>query len=53
VADTLIIPTLAVYGIDIAPLPLTVVACEFVTAIAFGLLLDVVKIPFLARIGIS
>jgi len=53
VADVLIISTLAVYGIAMAPLTLAVVACEFAAAIAFGLVLDVVKIPLFARLSIS
>jgi H+-transporting ATPase len=52
VADVLIIPALAVYGIAMAPLPLVVVACVFAAAIAFGLVLDVVKIPLFARLRI-
>jgi H+-transporting ATPase len=53
VADVLIISTLAVYGIAMAPLSLAVVACEFTAAIAFGMVLDVVKIPLFARLRIS
>jgi H+-transporting ATPase len=53
VADVLIIPTLAVYGIAMAPLPLAVVACVFAGAIAFGLILVVVKIPIFARLILS
>jgi H+-transporting ATPase len=53
VADVLIISTLAVYGIAMAPLSLAIVACEFAGAIAFGFLLDVVKIPLFARLRIS
>jgi H+-transporting ATPase len=53
VADVLIIPMLAIYGIAMAPLSLAVVACEFAAAIAFGLVLDVVKIPVFARLRIS
>ena len=53
VADVLIISTLAVYGIAMAPLSLAVVACEFAAAIAFGVVLDVVKIPLFARLRIS
>jgi H+-transporting ATPase len=53
VADVLIISTLAVYGIAMAPLSLAVVACEFAAAIAFGVVLDVVKIPLFARLSIS
>jgi H+-transporting ATPase len=53
VADVLIIPMLAIYGIAMAPLPLAVVAGEFAAAIAFGLVLGVVKIPVFARLSIS
>ena len=53
VADVLIIPILAIYGIAMAPLPLAVVACEFAAAIAFGLVMDLVKIPVFARLSIS
>jgi H+-transporting ATPase len=52
-ADVLIIPTLAIFGIAMAPLPRAVVACEFAGAIVFGLVLDVVKIPVFARLSIS
>jgi H+-transporting ATPase len=53
VADVLIISTLAIYGIAMAPLALWVVTCTFAAAIAFGLALDVVKVPIFARLGIS
>ena len=53
VADVLIISTLAVYGIAMTPLSLAVIACEFAAAIAFGVVLDVVKIPLFARLRIS
>jgi H+-transporting ATPase len=53
VADLLIISTLAIRGIAMAPLPLPVVACEFAAAIAFGLILDAVKLPVFARLEIS
>jgi H+-transporting ATPase len=53
VADVLIISTLAICGIAMAPLALWVVACEFAAAIVFGLFLDVVKIPVFARLRIS
>ena len=52
-ADLLIISTLAIGGIVMAPLPVAVVAGEFAAAIVFGLVLDVVKIPVFARFGIS
>jgi H+-transporting ATPase len=53
VADVLIISMLAVSGIAMAPLTLSVVTCELIAAIAFGLLMDVAKIPLFARLGIS
>jgi H+-transporting ATPase len=53
VADVLIISTLAVLGIAMAPLPVAVIACEFAAAIAFGVVLDVVKIPVFAQLQIS
>jgi H+-transporting ATPase len=53
VADVLIISTLAVLGIAMAPLPPAIVAYEFAAAVAFGLLLDVVKIPVFTRLRIS
>jgi H+-transporting ATPase len=53
VADILIISTLAIRGIAMAPLPVPVLACEFGAAIIFGLILDGVKIPIFARLGIS
>jgi hypothetical protein len=53
VADILIISTLAAFGIAMAPLPVAVIACEFVASIAFGAILDVVKIPVFSRLSIS
>jgi len=53
VADVLIISTLAIRGIAMTPLPILVVACEFAAAIAFGAVLDVVKIPVFARLRIA
>jgi H+-transporting ATPase len=53
VADILIISTLAIRGIAMAPLPAPVLAYEFGAAIIFGLILDGVKIPVFARLGIS
>jgi H+-transporting ATPase len=53
VADILIISTLAIRGIAMAPLPVSVLVCEFGAAIAFGLILDGVKIPVFARLRIS
>jgi len=53
IADIIIISTLAVRGVAMAPLPLPVLAVEFAAAIAFGVILDAVKIPVFARLGIS
>jgi H+-transporting ATPase len=53
VADLLIISTLAIRGIAMAPVSLSVLAVEFAAAIAFGLILDLVKIPVFARLGLS
>ena len=53
VADLLIISTLAIGGIAMAPLPVSVVAGEFAAAIVFGVILDVIKIPVFARLQIS
>jgi H+-transporting ATPase len=53
VADILIISTLAALGIAMAPLPIAVTASEFAAVIAFGAILDVVKIPIFARVRIS
>ena len=53
IVDILIISTLATLGIAMVPIPVSVVACEFAAAIAFFAILDVVKIPVFARLGIS
>jgi H+-transporting ATPase len=53
VADVLIISTLAALGIAMAPLPIAVITGEFAAAVAFGAILDVVKIPIFARLRIS
>jgi H+-transporting ATPase len=53
VADLLIISTLAIFGIAMAPLPFPVVAGEFAAALVFALFLDAVKIPVFARLQIS
>jgi H+-transporting ATPase len=50
VADVLIISTLATLGVAMAPLPIAVIASELAAAIAFGAILDVVKIPVFARL---
>jgi hypothetical protein len=52
-ADLLVISTLATRGIAMAPLSMSVVACEFAPAIVFGLILDGIKIPVFSRLGIS
>jgi len=52
VADVLIISALAVWGIAMAPLPIAIVASEFAAALAFGAVLDVVKIPVFSRLRI-
>jgi H+-transporting ATPase len=52
VADVLIISTLAIRGIAMTPLPISIVAGEFAAALVFGLILDGVKIPVFARLGI-
>jgi H+-transporting ATPase len=53
VADVLIISTLATFGIAMAPLPLAVIASEFGAAVAFGAMLDLVKVPVFSRLRIS
>jgi H+-transporting ATPase len=53
VADLLIISILAIRGIAMAPLPVTVVTGEFAAAVIFGLILNGVKIPVFSRLGIS
>jgi len=53
VADILIISTLALLGIAMAPLSIAIIASEFAAAIAFGVVMDLVKIPVFARLRIS
>jgi len=53
VADVLIIAALAGLGIAMARLPVAIIGGEFAAAIAFGVLLDLVKIPVFARLRIS
>jgi hypothetical protein len=36
-----------------APLPIAVIATDFGAAVAFGAILDVIKIPVFARLNIS
>jgi H+-transporting ATPase len=53
VADVLIISTLATLGIAMSPLPMWVVGGEFAAAVAFGALLDLIKIPVFGKLRIS
>jgi H+-transporting ATPase len=53
VADVLIISTLAYLGIVMAPLSIAIIASEFAAALAFGVFMDLVKIPVFARLRIS
>ena len=53
VADVLIISTLALRGIAMAPLAPSIVACVFAAALGFGILMDLVKIPVFVRLRIS
>ena len=53
VADVLIITTLAVRGIAMAPVPLPVIAYEFAGAIVFGVVVAAVKLPVFARLQLS
>ena len=53
IADVLTISVLALRGIAMAPLPLSIIAGELVAAIAFGLTLDVIKIPTFARLRLA
>jgi H+-transporting ATPase len=53
VADLLIASTLAVGGIAMAPLPAPVVAGTLAAAVAFAVLLDLVKVPVFQRLKIT
>ena len=53
IADILIISTLALRGIAMAPLPIAIIGSEFGAALAFGVVMDLVKIPVFARLRIS
>ncbi len=53
VADVLIISTLATFGIAMSPLPVWVVGGELAAAVAFGVLLDLIKIPIFGKLRIS
>ena len=52
VADLLIIPTLAVRGVLMAPLPAAIVGGVFVTAIALAFVLDAVKAALFSRLAV-
>ena len=52
-ADLLIISTLAIHGIAMAPLSASLVAGEDCSGNRFLLILDVVKIPVFARLGLT
>ncbi|MBI2718415.1 MAG: HAD-IC family P-type ATPase [Rhizobiales bacterium] len=53
VADVAIASILAVGGIAMAPLPALVVAGTLAAATAFAFVLDMVKVPLFARLGIA
>ena len=53
VVDVLIISTLALLGIAMTRLPIAIITGEFVAAIIFGVVMDLVKIPLFARLHIS
>jgi len=52
-ADVAIITLLASRGIAMVPLSLSILGCEFIAALLFGLILDAIKIPILSRFGID
>jgi H+-transporting ATPase len=53
VIDLLIASTLAIGGIAMEPLPLSIVSGTLALAIAFAVLLDFVKVPILRRLDIA
>lgn len=53
VADIVIASILAVGGIAMAPLPVLMVTGTLGAAIAFAFILDSVKVPVFARLGIA
>jgi len=53
IADVLIMSTLVVLGIAMTPLPIAIIAGALAAAIAFGVVMDIVKIPVFARLHIS
>jgi len=52
-ADVLIVSALALRGIAMAALPLSVLTAELAAAATFGLLLSAIKIPIFARLHIA
>jgi H+-transporting ATPase len=52
VADVLIASSLAVSGIAMTPLPVPAIAGTLTAAAAFAFILDIVKLPVFARLGI-
>ncbi|GAA4386792.1 plasma-membrane proton-efflux P-type ATPase [Tsukamurella soli] len=52
VADVVIISALAIWGIEMRPLAVGVVAAVFGAAVLFALLIDLVKVPTFRRFGI-
>ncbi|QXX76235.1 Calcium-transporting ATPase [Methylovirgula sp. HY1] len=53
VVDILIASTLAIGGLAMAPLPIAVVATTLAAAIAFAVILDLVKLPTFSRLKIA
>ena len=53
VADVLIASALAITGLAMTPLPPLIVGGTLVAAVALALVLDLVKIPVFARLGIA
>jgi H+-transporting ATPase len=53
VTDLMIASTLAVEGIAMTPLPVLVVTGTLAAAIAFAVILDFVKVPLFARLGVA
>jgi H+-transporting ATPase len=53
VMDVVIISALATFGIAMSPLPVRVVSGEFATAVMYGILLNLIKIPIFGKLQIS
>ena len=53
VADILIASILAIGGIAMSPLPLLVIAATLAASVAFTFVLDLMKVPVFARLGIA